>query len=66
MLIALVIICLLLAVFLPQYKTTVKTQHQQQMNALQRTKQLQEQLNAQQRAQQQMMDRISTGRAQQF
>ncbi|MBP5430380.1 MAG: type II secretion system protein [Elusimicrobiaceae bacterium] len=46
MLVALVIITLLLAIFLPQFKSTVKEQHSTQMNALQRAQQVQHQLDA--------------------
>ncbi len=46
MLVALVIIALLLALFLPQFKSTVKEQHSTHMNALQQAQQIQRQLDA--------------------
>lgn len=57
-LVAVVIIGLLLAVLLPQFKQTVQEQHTTQINALQSAQQVQQQLDAQQKIREDMFRKL--------
>lgn len=57
-LITLVIIAILMTLFLPQFKQTLKEEHTTQLNAIKQVQELQQQLNAQTQAREQMMDNL--------
>ncbi len=62
LLITVLIIGVLCAVLLPQFKKEVKTRHTTQINALNQARHLQEQINAQQTAQARQLEELSSPR----